>query len=127
MSIRFLRAILGASAAVLCLVPMAMSVAAQDLSDVPANATRLLTVVTTVDNAVSAGDWATARGGWNDFDNLWEEVEDGFRAISRDNYRTIETHQGTIRGLLREDSPDADRIRSEITSIRELIQWFGPN
>jgi len=103
-----------------------MIASAQNTAEVPANATRLLAVVSQVDQAVTSADWASARGGWTDFDNLWSEVEDGFRAISRDNYRTIEDHQNTIRNLLREDAPDTDRIRSEITAITELIQGFGP-
>ena len=126
MSLRALRVFLAASATLLLVLPFATVSSAQNLDEVPANAVRLLTVVSQVSDAVNAGDWSTARSGWNDFDNLWQEVEDGFRAISRDDYRTIESHQGNIRGLLREDAPDVDRINGEINSIRALIASFGP-
>jgi hypothetical protein len=81
--------------------------------------------VALVSDATAAGDWATARSGWDEFDKVWDEVEDGFRAISRESYRAIEDHQGNIRRLLREDSPDVDRLNNELTSIRSLIATFA--
>ena len=124
MFFRSLRTLLAAGAALLTLVP-ALIANAQSTEGVPADVQRLLAIVSTVDDAVSNGDWATARSGWTDFDNLWSDVEDGFRAVSRDNYRAIEAHQSTIHGLVGQESPDVDRIRSEISAIRELISWFG--
>jgi hypothetical protein len=116
-----------AGAALLLVLPSVTVSNAQSTDDVPANAVRLLNVVQGVSDSVAAGDWASARSGWNDFDNMWNDVEDGFRATSRDDYRAIEDHQGTIRGLLRDDAPDVDRINGEISAIRDLIAKFGPS
>ena len=124
MSLQSVRMFLAVCSLALTVLPTTIA-SAQDAGQVASDAQRLMTVVNGVDSAVVSADWGTARSGWNDFDDLWNVVEDGFRAMSREDYRAIEDHQGTIRGLLRVDAPNADQIRGELSAERDLLVKFG--
>jgi hypothetical protein len=118
------RVFLAATVALLLALP-AVAASAQDADSVAANAQSLYIIVSNVDDAVANGDWDTARTQWAGFDDLWDQVEDGFRAASRDDYRAVESHQTNIRGLLRADSPDADQLQAELASEEDLLVKFG--
>ena len=65
------------------------------------------------------------RAAWEEFDGLWDQVEDGFRAASRDDYRAIEAAMRPIALALRTEDPDADLIRTEIAGLRALLAPFA--
>jgi hypothetical protein len=122
MTSRLVKGLIATALLALLIIPSIRPGAAQ--GSVGGDADRLLAVVGNVDAAVAISDWPAARESWGEFDDLWDQVEDGFRDASRDGYRAIENHQGTIRRLLREDSPDAVRIGSEIGELRDAITAF---
>jgi hypothetical protein len=100
------------------------SSAGQQLSGMAADAARLDRAAADVQDAVRAMDAARARQGWTTFEDLWLDLEDGFRATSRDAYRNIELAMGRVGETLRPASPDADLARREINALRALLQPF---
>jgi hypothetical protein len=52
----------------------------------------LLTIVSKTKTAVTSGDFVQAKKEFDKFEDAWKQVEDGIKAKSRDNYKTIETN-----------------------------------
>lgn len=106
----------------------ALAAPATQPSQVQADARRLDHVASEVDDALASGDWDAARQEWAEFDELWEDVEDGFRAVSRDGYRAIESTMDDVVAALRPDAPDSDSVRSLLVALRANIASFaGPD
>jgi hypothetical protein len=94
-------------------------------SQLQTDAARLDHVAVEVDDAVVAEDWDDARSEWAEFDELWDDVEDGFRAADRDGYRAIEATMSDIVIALTTDAPDPDQIRELIATLRARIAPFA--
>src|SRR5581483_101139 len=77
-----------------------------------------------IDAAAADGQWSTARLRADDFDNRWDDVEDGFRAASRDNYRAIETEIDRIKDLAR-DGTDKVGVHREIGTLRGILAPYA--
>lgn len=92
--------------------------------EVNADAKRLLVAVDRVQAAADASDWPAARIEWKAFDDLWDDVEDGFRAVSRPAYRDIETTMSSVAESLRRDAPSLDEVRQLLATLRSQIEPF---
>jgi high-affinity iron transporter len=102
-------------------VPLA---AAQANSQVQADASHLEQVAQEVDGAAAAADWSTARADWREFGDLWLDVEDGFRDLSRDGYARIESNMVTVGDALRADAPNAAAVRQALRDLRTELAPF---
>lgn len=94
------------------------------LSGLAADSARLDGIAVAVESAATASDWTRAQREWTRFDDLWFDVEDGFRAFSRETYRDIETAMGRASDALRVSPPDGAALRREVAAIRGLLQPF---
>ncbi|HZT05977.1 MAG TPA: hypothetical protein VFC51_03035 [Chloroflexota bacterium] len=95
-------------------------------SDPADSAARLLQALDSVDAAVGQGDWTAAQTAWRRFEDIWFEVEDGFRAASRDTYRAIEQQMDRVASALQGSARDSEAILGETRALRALIQPMAP-
>lgn len=94
------------------------------VSVVGADAARLDQMAADVDSAARSESWDHARAGWKIFEDRWLDVEDGFRALSRDAYRDIELGMRRVSDLLQPASPDVLAVRREIAGLRDVLRPF---
>jgi high-affinity iron transporter len=99
-------------------------VAAQSSSQVQADARHLDQVAQEVDSAVADANWTTARADWREFGEVWLDVEDGFRDLSRDGYARIESNMVTVGDGLRVDAPNAAAVRQALRDLRTELAPF---
>ena len=113
---------------VLAVLPaFAATVRAKDQpSGIAADAMRLDGQAAQVDDAARVADWPTARQAWSGFDELWDSVEDGVRAFSRDAYRSIEDDMARVGTALRASEPDIPLVRAELGALRGHVQLLIP-
>ncbi len=115
-------ALLGLVGALLLInVPL---VTAQSNPQVQSDARRLDQVAQEVDDAAAAANWTAARADWREFGDLWLDVEDGFRDLSRDGYARIENNMVAVGDALRVDSPDQAATRRAVQALRDELAPF---
>src|SRR5438105_1110440 len=98
--------------------------ASTDPTRVAADASMLERGLDEVDAAAAREDWDTARRDWREFGELWLDVEDGFRDLSRDGYTNIEAAMVRVGDALR-GTPQQDTFRSEVASLRVQLRPFS--
>ena len=115
-------ALLGLVGALLLInVPL---VTAQSNPQVQSDARRLDQVAQEVDDAAAAANWTAARADWREFGDVWLDVEDGFRDLSRDGYARIENNMVAVGDALRVDSPDQAATRRAVQALRDELAPF---
>ena len=73
-------------------------------------------------DALKAGDVAKAKQEYQAFDEGWEQIEDGVRAKSRDQYRAIEDAMGDVQALLLTPAtPENGRARVALEKLDRTI------
>ena len=78
-----------------------------------------------VDDLAALSDWPQARVQWRAFQDLWLDVEDPFRDLSRDGYTNIETEMVRVGDALRIDQPDSALVRGAIVRLRGELAPFA--
>jgi septal ring factor EnvC (AmiA/AmiB activator) len=82
----------------------------------------LLAVVSNTKTAVSAGNFVQAQKEFDQFEDVWENVEDGIKAKSRDKYETIEKSMDEIEGELKASQPQKDKLLALLQSLETNIK-----
>ncbi len=86
----------------------------------------LLNVVSKTKLTVSAGDFAKAKTDFDEFEKVWEEVEDGIKAKSDKIYEAIEESMDKTNTALKQSSPNKDQVLAELQSIEKNINSLSP-
>src|SRR4051812_48458994 len=73
--------------------------------------------------ALAGGDASGARAAYAAFDSGWEEIEDGVRERSRDDYRSIEAAMREVATALR-DPVDAAVASQWLTELQSRVNSF---
>lgn len=81
----------------------------------------LLAVVAKTKTAVTSGDFVQAKKEFDQFEDVWKEVEDGIKAKSRDNYEAIEKNMDEISGELKSTQPQKDKLLTALQSLETTI------
>ncbi len=104
---------------------------ATGVSDIPAGITRdaqrLDAAAVQIDLAAGAGDWPATRQRWQEFDDLWFDVEDGIRAAFPQRYRAIEDAMGAVKDTLRPEAPSKEAVRREVAGLRAQLRPLLPS
>ena len=67
--------------------------------------------------ALKAGDIATAKKAFMEFDDNWDNIEDLVKERSRESYDTIEKGMVTIERQLMPAKPDVDQVSATVTGV----------
>jgi major membrane immunogen (membrane-anchored lipoprotein) len=81
----------------------------------------LLTIVSKTKTAVTSGNFVEAKKEFDEFEDAWEEVEDGIKAKSRNNYETIETNLDEVTGELKASKPQKEKLMTALQSLEKTI------
>jgi high-affinity iron transporter len=111
---------LGGLFAILLLVGPAPALAAGAQQDVQ----RLDRDVGEAQEALAAGDVATARQEYQAFEDGWPSIEDGVRAADRNQYRAIEAAMREVRRSLLAESVDAGAAGAALARLHETNSAF---
>ena len=106
-------------------VNVALGQGSAPAGQVAADAGKLDAQAQRVDELVAAGNWPQARVQWRAFQDLWLDVEDPFRDLSRDGYANIETEMVRVGDSLRLETPDASTVRPAIVRLRGELAPFA--
>jgi high-affinity iron transporter len=74
--------------------------------------------------ALDAGDVQGARAAFNAYRVRWQDIEDGVRETSADQYTAIESAQRDVRASLLTDPADPTRARSALSTLHERDEAF---
>ena len=118
---RFLgRGLLAGVVGVLVLIGPAATLAASPQQDVQ----RLDHEVDEAQQALTAGNLATARQAYQEFEDGWPSIEDGVRAVDRDQYRAIEAAMRDVRRSLLADPSDSTAAAAALARLHESNTRF---
>lgn len=67
--------------------------------------------------AVQADDFARAIQEYKSYENMWFEIEDGIRGVSRESYHLIEEHMGSANSALSSPSANRDSILTALNAL----------
>lgn len=81
----------------------------------------LLAVVAKTKTAVTSGDFVQAKKEFDQFEDVWKDVEDGIKAKSRDNYEAIEKNMDEISGELKAAKPQKEKLLTALQSLETTI------
>jgi septal ring factor EnvC (AmiA/AmiB activator) len=81
----------------------------------------LLTAVSKTKTAVTAGDFVQAKKEFDEFEDVWEEVEDGIEAKSRPQYEAIEKSMDEVERELKASQPQKDKLLASLQSLEKDI------
>lgn len=81
----------------------------------------LLAVLAKTKTAVTSDNFAQAKQEFDQFEDVWKEVEDGIKAKSRDNYEAIEKSMDEISGELKAAQPQKEKLLTELQSLETTI------
>ncbi|MEH2226836.1 DUF4363 domain-containing protein [Nostoc sp.] len=81
----------------------------------------LLTIVSKTKAAVTSGNFVQAKKEFDKFEDAWEEVEDGIKVKSRNNYETIETNMDRVTGELKASKPQKEKLLTTLQSLEKTI------
>ncbi|WP_353929203.1 DUF4363 domain-containing protein [Okeanomitos corallinicola TIOX110] len=89
----------------------------------PASTTNdgLLAVLAKTKTAVTSDNFAQAKQEFDQFEDVWKDVEDGIKAKSRDNYEAIEKSMDEISGELKAAQPQKEKLLTELQSLETTI------
>jgi high-affinity iron transporter len=74
--------------------------------------------------ALAAGDLATARQAYQEFEDSWPSVEDSVRAVDRDQYRAIEAAMRDVRRSLLADPADTAAATAALGRLHDTNTAF---
>jgi hypothetical protein len=74
--------------------------------------------------ALATGDAVAAREAYALFDSGWEDIEDGVRVRSRDDYRSIEDAMREVNRGLRGDPVDVAAVTQWLGELQNRVNSF---
>ncbi len=95
------------------------------LASAQAGYPQLLSVISKTQAAVRANDFAKAQQEFDQFESVWEPVEDGIKAKSDDAYDAIEDGMDQVSAALR--SSQADSAIVALQAMNKQIQSIPQN
>lgn len=81
----------------------------------------LLSVVSTTNAAVEAGNFANAKQEFEKFEDVWKNVEDGVKAKSPDGYKAIEGSMDEVMGALKGSGQNKEKALAALQSLEKNI------
>ncbi|HEY7067148.1 MAG TPA: hypothetical protein VII06_37145 [Chloroflexota bacterium] len=103
----------------------ASAVQAQDAASVLATGLHALNDFAAASQAaLASGDTTAARAAYAQFDSGWDDIEDGVRDRSRDDYRSIEDAMREVDRALRADPVNADQVNQWLAELQNRVNKF---
>jgi ABC-type Fe3+-hydroxamate transport system substrate-binding protein len=81
----------------------------------------LLAAIGKIKTAATAGDFAKALAEYKAYDEIWEKVENGIKAKSKDNYEKIESSMDALKAALKESNPVKDKVLAAIQALETVV------
>ncbi len=78
-------------------------------------------VVTNTKTAVTAGNFAKAKGEFDKFEDFWSKVEDGVKAKSPTTYKEIEDKSDEIKAGLKASAPNKPKLLTALDVLNKDV------
>lgn len=82
----------------------------------------LLSVVSRTKAAADKGDFATAKKEYDEFEDIWQKIEDPIKAKFRGNYDAIEKNMDSVEDSLKDSKPTKEKVSAALQSLEKSVK-----
>ncbi len=82
----------------------------------------LLGVVSRTKAAADKGDFATAKKEYDEFEDIWQNMEDPIKAKFKGNYDAIEKNMDTVENSLKDSKPSKEKVSTALQTLEKSVK-----